>query len=119
MSRHREAEPELDPVEALVEHLKECRQVDAAVVADGDASELVAGLIEQGWTYEGTEYVEGKRVRYLVPPPGVVLGEAQPPSEADWDAAHREAWARRTVAAAGKDWATHLAKFDGTVLPRE
>lgn len=31
----------------------------------------------------------------------------------------REDWARRTVAAAGKSWATHLAKFDGTVLPRD
>lgn len=30
----------------------------------------------------------------------------------------REDWARRTVAAAGKDWATHMAKFDGTVVER-
>jgi hypothetical protein len=42
----------------------------------------------------------------------------------DWTAtelyaeAVREAWARRTVAAAGKSWATHLAKFSGAVLPR-
>lgn len=50
----------------LVDHLVECREVDAAVVVDGSADELVAG----GWTFEGTEYVEGKRVRYLVPPPG-------------------------------------------------
>jgi hypothetical protein len=45
--------------------------------------------------------------------------------EVDWtattlyDEARREAWARRTVAAAGKSWATHLAKFSGAVLPRE
>lgn len=32
--------------------------------------------------------------------------------------AEREDWARRIVARAGKDWATHLMKFDGTVLPR-
>lgn len=85
MSSHREAEPELDPVEALVEHLKECRQVDAAIVADGDATELVDELVAAGWTYEGTEYVEGKRVRYLVPPPGVVLSETHStrPSEVD------------------------------------
>lgn len=30
----------------------------------------------------------------------------------------REDWARSTVAAAGKDWATHMAKFDGTVVER-
>lgn len=30
----------------------------------------------------------------------------------------REDWARGRVAAAGKSWVTHLAKFDGTVLPR-
>lgn len=30
----------------------------------------------------------------------------------------RENWARDRVAAAGKSWATHLAKFDGTVLER-
>jgi hypothetical protein len=32
--------------------------------------------------------------------------------------AHREGWARDRVAAEGKSWATHMAKFDGTVLPR-
>lgn len=32
--------------------------------------------------------------------------------------AQREDWARGKVAAAGKSWDTHLAKFDGTVLPR-
>jgi hypothetical protein len=39
------------------------------------------------------------------------------------EAAHTEAlredWARDRVAAAGKSWTTHLAKFDGTVLSRE
>ena len=34
------------------------------------------------------------------------------------DEAHRENWARDQVAAAGKSWDTHMAKFDGTVLPR-
>lgn len=33
--------------------------------------------------------------------------------------AQREGWARGAVKAAGKDWRTHLVKFDGTVLPRE
>jgi formylmethanofuran:tetrahydromethanopterin formyltransferase len=31
----------------------------------------------------------------------------------------REGWARKTVAAAGKSWATHMAKFSGAVVPRE
>jgi hypothetical protein len=56
--------------EALVEHLVECRDVTAAVVVDGNADELVAKMLAEGWTFEGTEHVEGKRVRYLVPPPG-------------------------------------------------
>lgn len=84
MSKHREGER--DGAEALVEHLKECRQVDAAIVADGNADELVTRLISEGWTYEGVEYVEGKRVRYLVPPPGVLLtGETpEPPAVGPW-----------------------------------
>lgn len=44
------------------------------------------------------------------------LSEAR--REQDHSEAVREDWARRTVAAAGKSWETHLAKFDGTVLPR-
>lgn len=36
----------------------------------------------------------------------------------DWSAALRENWARDRVAAAGKSWNTHMAKFDGTVLRR-
>jgi hypothetical protein len=45
--------------------------------------------------------------------------------EVDWTVtsvyaeAQREAWARRTVRAAGKSWATHMAKFSGAVVPRE
>lgn len=30
----------------------------------------------------------------------------------------RDDWARNQVAAAGKSWATHMAKFSGTVVPR-
>jgi hypothetical protein len=58
--------------EELVEHLKECRKVDVAVVKDGNADDLVARMIAEGWTYDGVEYVAGKRVRYLTPPPGVM-----------------------------------------------
>lgn len=34
------------------------------------------------------------------------------------DYAARENWARKRVAAAGHDWATHFARFDGTVTAR-
>ncbi len=30
----------------------------------------------------------------------------------------RENWARTQVAAAGKDWRTHMAKFSGAVIPQ-
>ncbi len=30
----------------------------------------------------------------------------------------RENWARTLVAAAGKDWATHMMKFSGAVIAR-
>jgi hypothetical protein len=33
--------------------------------------------------------------------------------------AQREAWARRTVARAGKSWDTHMAKFSGAVVARD
>lgn len=45
-------------------------------------------------------------------------------ADVDWTAtevyaeARREGWARRTVAAAGKSWDTHMAKFGGAVVPR-
>lgn len=68
--------------EALVEHLAQCREVSAAIVADGNADELVDRLISEGWAYEGVEYVEGKRVRYLVPPPDVLPGGARGPESA-------------------------------------
>ena len=87
MSRHREDGRTLDGPEALVDHLKRCREVDAAIVTDGNGDELVARLIEEGWTYEGVEYLEGKRVRYLVPPPGVLFEsepEPEPPAVGPW-----------------------------------
>lgn len=35
-----------------------------------------------------------------------------------YGSALRENWCREQVAAAGKDWATHFVKFDGTVSRR-
>jgi hypothetical protein len=37
----------------------------------------------------------------------------------EYDEAQREAWARRTVARAGKSWLTHTAKFTGAVVQRD
>lgn len=52
----------------LVDHLVDCRDAGAAIVVDGNGDGVVATLIAAGWTYGGTEHVEGKRVRYLTPP---------------------------------------------------
>lgn len=54
----------------LAAHLKDCRKVDAVVAGDGDLTSAVDALLAAGWTYDGTEYVEGKRIRYLISPPG-------------------------------------------------
>lgn len=54
--------------EDLAEHLSQCRAVDAAIVVQGSADEVVSRLLAEGWTYEGVEYLGDKRVRYLVPP---------------------------------------------------
>lgn len=50
-----------------------------------------------------------KRRSYLVTPKA---------TQAEVNEALREDWARGRVAAAGKSWTTHMAKFSGTVLPR-
>lgn len=42
----------------------------------------------------------------------------QPAPQPQYDEAVRENWARGRVAAAGKSWTTHMAKFSGAVLPR-
>lgn len=56
----------------LVDHLTRRRGVSAAVVGTEaiDMTPVVESLIAAGWTYEGAEYVGGKRVRYLTPPDG-------------------------------------------------
>lgn len=56
--------------EELADHLKNCRGVDAVIAGDGNLDEVVNTLIAAGWTFDGVEYVEGKRCRYLVPPAG-------------------------------------------------
>ena len=61
-----------DPAAELAEHLTACRKVDAAIVGGMgvDMTPTVERLIAEGWEYNGTEYVAGKRIRYLTPPPG-------------------------------------------------
>jgi hypothetical protein len=49
----------------------------------------------------------------------VVLAVPADPAADVWDEAQRERWARAQVAAAGKSWGTHTAKFSGAVVPRE
>jgi hypothetical protein len=54
--------------EELVEHLRDYRGVDSVIAGDGDLTEVVESMLAAGWTYSGTEYVAGKRVRYLLAP---------------------------------------------------
>jgi hypothetical protein len=55
--------------DVMVEHLAECAAVDAAIVVDGNADEIVAGLVAAGWTLrDRVDRVAGKRVRFLEPP---------------------------------------------------
>lgn len=54
--------------EELVGHLRDCRDVNAVIAGDGDLTDVIATMIAAGWKYSGTEYVEGKRVRYLIAP---------------------------------------------------
>lgn len=54
----------------LVDHLKRCRGVKAAVVGDTgvDMTPTVESMLAAGWTYGGVEYIGGKRIRYLLAP---------------------------------------------------
>lgn len=64
-------QPELrtDGAQAVLDHLTECTDADAAIVVDGNADFEVAGLLAAGWTIEHrVDLVAGKRVRYLHPP---------------------------------------------------
>lgn len=58
--------------EEVAAHLRDCAQVDAAIVMQsGSADGVIATLLAQGWTWDErpTEHVGGKRIRYLRPPP--------------------------------------------------
>lgn len=52
----------------IAEHMK-TRGVSSAVVVDGSADDIIARFTAEGWELdEGTDYVSGKRIRYLRPP---------------------------------------------------
>lgn len=54
--------------EKMADHLKD-RGAEAAIVVDGDGAPAVEALIAAGWTTAAeTEFVYGKRVRYLKAP---------------------------------------------------
>jgi hypothetical protein len=62
-----------DGAQVVADHLANCAQAAAALVVDGNADLEIAKLLAAGWTWtEGmsTEYVAGKRIRYLTPPGG-------------------------------------------------
>lgn len=55
----------------MAEHLRDCTPARAAIVVDGSADEIIAGLAAAGWTLaERTDYVAGKRIRFVTPPAG-------------------------------------------------
>ncbi len=66
-----------DPATALAEHMRDCRGADAAIVMQsGSADPVIASMLADGWTWTNgteaasTERMNGKRIRYLTPPPG-------------------------------------------------
>lgn len=57
--------PDDGPV-VLIEHMTVCRGAQAVIVVDGSADQVIAGMLAAGWTLqEGTDYVAGKRIRFL------------------------------------------------------
>jgi hypothetical protein len=68
---HRPAPLRQDGAQVVADHLANCTPATAALVVDGNADLEIAKLLAAGWTWtEGreTEYVAGKRIRYLSPP---------------------------------------------------
>lgn len=58
------------PADVLVDHLRDCLGATAAVVFDGSADATVEAMLAAGWTWDGTfDYVAGKRIRMMTPPP--------------------------------------------------
>lgn len=89
MSDQAAPDPHVDGARMLAEHLRDCVKASAAIVVDGSGDDTVATLVAAGWTWDGNvEYVAGKRIRNLIPPPEVAarLFGAQPPEVPDGSA---------------------------------
>lgn len=60
-------------LDAIVDHMVECRGVQAVIASQGPGENLdstVAEMLAAGWTWAApTERIGGKRIRYLSPPP--------------------------------------------------
>lgn len=69
-----------DGAKEVAEHLRDCAQVDAAVVMQsGSADDVIEQLLSEGWTWDQTrqtEVVAGKRIRYLRSPGDVEVIKA-------------------------------------------
>ncbi len=72
-------DPAGSPADIVAEHLAECTDAKAAIVVDGNADEVIAGLLAAGWTLsDRAELIAGKRIRYLRTPAGQTLAEGTP-----------------------------------------
>lgn len=63
----------------VLDHIANCTDVGALVVAQsGSLHEQVAEMVADGWTLDDrVDYVAGKRIRYLTPPPGAFAAAAE------------------------------------------
>jgi hypothetical protein len=57
------------PAGTVAEHAARCLGVDAAIVVDGNADEIIERLVAAGWTLDTrVDQLAGKRIRTVVPP---------------------------------------------------
>jgi hypothetical protein len=55
--------------EIIAQHLKDCTPAKAAVIVDGSADDLIAGMTAAGWLLgERVDRIAGKRIRFLTVP---------------------------------------------------
>lgn len=63
----------------MADHLRGGHKVQGVIAGDGCLDDVAQTMLDAGWTCEGVEYIEGKRVRYMVAPGN--LGEMSAPEE--------------------------------------
>lgn len=68
-------------IEALLHHVTDVRPVSGMLaMQSGSADEVIALMVDHGWTLEdGADLIGGKRIRYLRPPPGTFITNAVTP----------------------------------------